>query len=192
MTSESLNYNATRSLEWGTLHHNWGWMLALGIVWVIIGALAIILLFAATLATTLTLGVLFGIGGVVQIVQAFSCRGWRGFGLHLAGGAIALILGALLLVFPLEGVFTLTIFLSAYFIVQGALKIISAFQSRPLRNWGWMLASGVLGIGIGLLIWIGLPGSAAWALGLLVGIELIFTGFAMVMLALSARTPQAT
>lgn len=187
MTNQTLEHRNAALAEWGALRRNWGWLLALGIAWIILGSLAIIVPFAATLALELVLGAIFAVGGVAQIVQAFRCRGWRGFALHLLGGLLALVAGGLLLFFPLQGVLTLTLFLGAFFLIDGGVKIASALRHRPFANWGWLLFSGILGVAVGMLIWLGWPSSAIWALGLLAGIELIFSGWSMVMLALSAR-----
>lgn len=187
MTEQTNHQKTTALVEWEALHRNWGWLLALGIVWIVLGSFAIVMPFAATLALELVLGAIFAVGGIAQVVQAFRCRGWRGFTLHVTGGILAAILGALLLFFPLEGVLTLTLFLGAFFLIEGVIKVLSALQHRTFSNWGWMLFSGLLGIAVGVLIWLGWPSSAIWVLALLVGIELIFSGWSMVMLAISAR-----
>jgi uncharacterized membrane protein HdeD (DUF308 family) len=187
MVEHSMEHSEAESRAWHSLRHNWGWLLALGIVWVAFGTLAIIMPLAAGLAFELILGAIFAAGGVFQIFQAVRCRGSNGALMQGLGGALALILGGLLLVFPLQGLASLTLLLSAFFIVAGGFKIVASLQHRSLRYWGWLLVSGILGVLVGVLIWIGWPSSAAWALGLLAGIELIFGGWSMVMLALAAR-----
>lgn len=169
------------------LSRNWVWMLALGVVWMVLGALAILLPLVAAIAFDIFLGVLFVIGGVTQLLQAVSARGWRGTTLQIVGGALALALGVLLLLFPLEGILTLTVFIAAFFIAEGAVKIALSLQHRDLPNWGWALASGIAGVAVGVLLALGLPGTAFWAVGLLIGAELLLTGWGMISLALSAR-----
>lgn len=187
MTDKALKHGEAYLGGWAALFRNWPWLLGLGVLWICLGTLAIVMPFAATLAFELVLGAIFAAGGIAQLVQAFGCRGWRGFAVHAVAGLLALVLGGLLLFFPMQGIVTLTLFLSAFFLASGVLKIISAIQHRSFGSWGWMLLSGILGLAIGLLILFGLPGTAAWVLGLLVGIELIFSGWSMVMLAISAR-----
>ena len=165
----------------------WGWLLALGILWIILGTLAIIMPFAATLAVEMVFGVVFLIGGVAQLVQAFRSKGWKGFALQVLGGLLALALGVILLFFPLQGVLTLTILLAAFFVAQGIVKIMAALRERPASGWGWLMFSGILGIIVGVIIWAALPEAAIWVLGLLVGIELIFSGWAMVMIAMAGK-----
>ncbi len=169
------------------LHPRWGWLMALGILWVVLGILAFLAPFAASVALTLLLGALFAVGGGVQTIQAFATRGWRGQALHVASGLLSLALGLVLLIFPLSGVLSLTLLLSAFFIVIGAMRAAFAIQHRGTRYWGWMLFSSLLSIVVGGLIWFQWPTSALWAIGVLVGVELIFFGWAMINLALAAR-----
>lgn len=187
MTQQTAHHEHAAFPGWAGLGRHWGWMLSLGILWILLGTLAIIMPFAATLAFTLLLGGLFAVGGAAQIIQAFGCRGWRGFALHLIGGLLALGVGLMFLFYPIQGILTLTLVLGAYFLAEGILKIITAFQHRGVPAWGWVMFSGFVGVAIGLLIWFGWPSTAVWVLGLLVGIEFIFSGWAMVILGLGAR-----
>lgn len=175
------------SEPWDTLRRNWKWFLVLGIVWIVLGSLAIILPHVAALAINLVIGALLAVGGLLQIVQSWRCTGWNGKILHAVIGVLSLIAGAVLILYPLQGVATLTLVLSAFFIAAGAIRTVLAVQSRGATGWGWMLLSGLLALAVGVIIWMAWPGSALWALGLLVGIELIFSGWAMVMFALGVR-----
>lgn len=179
--------NADQTPDLKEIQTAWGWLLALGILWIILGTLAIIMPFAATLALEMVFGVLFVIGGVAQLIQAFRAKGWGGAAFQVLGGLLALALGVILLLFPLQGVLTLTILLAAFFVAQGIVKVVSAFRQQPSSGWGWLLFSGLLGIVVGIIIWAGLPGTAVWVLGLLVGIELIFSGWAMIMIAMAGK-----
>jgi uncharacterized membrane protein HdeD (DUF308 family) len=165
----------------------WRWLLGLGVLWAILGLLALVLPFAAALAVELVVGVVLAVGGIGQLVQAFRSRSWPGFALQALSGALAVLVGGLLVLFPVQGILFLTLILSAFFIASGILKIITALQNRALAQWGWLLVSGILSLIVGALIFLGWPASAVWAIGLLVGIELTFTGIAMIMLALSFR-----
>ena len=114
-------------------------------------------------------------------------RGWRGFLLELLSAVLYLGVGILLLVNPLEGALALTIVLAAFLVVEGIFKIIMAMRVRDHDGWGWLLASGILSVTLGVLIWAQWPASGLWVIGLLVGIQLLFTGWSLVMLALAAR-----
>ncbi len=169
------------------LRPRWGWLMALGILWVVLGILAFFAPFAASVAFTFLLGALFAVGGAAQTIHAFATRGWRGQALHVASGLLSLALGVVLLIFPLSGVLSLTLLLSAFFIVIGAMRAMFAIQHRGTRQWGWMLVSSLLAVAVGGLIWFQWPSSALWAIGVLVGVELIIFGWAMINLALAAR-----
>jgi uncharacterized membrane protein HdeD (DUF308 family) len=170
-----------------TLRRNWGWLLAVGILMVLLGLIAIIVPNIATLAAELLIGWLLLIAGVGQLIHAFRERGWANVVLDIVGGLLYLAAGLVLLFVPVTGVITLTVVLVVLFIVDGVLRSIGAFRVRPDHGWVWLLVSGLLSIVVGVLIWTGLPGSAAWALGLLVGITLLMLGWSNIFLALAAR-----
>jgi uncharacterized membrane protein HdeD (DUF308 family) len=168
----------------------WGWFLALGIALIVVGLAAILWPFPATIATKVVLGWLFLIGGIVMIVHAFSSQGWGGFLWSLLVGVLYLVAGGYLAFFPLTGLLTLAILLAILFVAEGVFETIMAFRIRPHEGWGWMLLSGIAAIAVGFIIAMGLPGTATWALGLLVGINLLFTGWSYVFLAMAGRRVQ--
>jgi uncharacterized membrane protein HdeD (DUF308 family) len=158
------------------------WFIIFGILLIALGVLAIAFPFATTIAAKVFLGWLFLIGGIIQVIHAFSTRGWSEFFLDLLMGILYLVAGGWLAFFPLTGIVTLTIFLAAMFVVQGVIEIAMAFRIRPLDGWGWMLVAGIVALLAGILILFGLPSSATWAIGLLVGINLLMTGWAYLLL----------
>jgi uncharacterized membrane protein HdeD (DUF308 family) len=109
-------------------------------------------------------------------------RGGRNIAATLLLAILTLASGIILLVFPLAGLITLTMFLAAYFIAAGILKVIHALQRRGIPGWGWALVSGLISIALGVLIWSGFPGTALWVLGVIIGIDLIFYGWALIFL----------
>jgi uncharacterized membrane protein HdeD (DUF308 family) len=169
------------------LSRNWGWLLALGILMIILGVFAIAAPQVATIAVPLTLGWILVISGVGEGIHAFMARGWRGFLLELLSAILYLVVGILLLTNPLKGALALTILLAGFLIVEGVFKIVTALRVREHRGWGWLLASGIISVILGLMIWAEWPASGLWVIGLLVGIQLVFTGWALVMLSLAAR-----
>jgi uncharacterized membrane protein HdeD (DUF308 family) len=157
-------------------------LLILGIVFVVLGFLAIVLPGIASFVVTSFVGWLLVIGGVLYGYHAFGMRdGWN-IAATVLLALLTLASGLILLIFPLAGVITLTVFLAAYFIAAGILKAIYAFLHRRSPGWGWALGSGVISIALGLLIASGLPGTALWALGVIFGIDLIFYGWALIFL----------
>jgi uncharacterized membrane protein HdeD (DUF308 family) len=169
------------------MERNWGWLLALGIGLIVLGLLDIAVPMIATLAIGIFLGWLLLIGGVAQILHAFSARGWRGFALHLLGGVVYLLAGGWMIFNPLLGALALTLMLAAFLLIQGIFQIVLALRIRPARGWGWPLASGLVTVLLAVLIYAGWPGSALWVIGLLVGIHLLMSGLSLTMLALAAR-----
>jgi uncharacterized membrane protein HdeD (DUF308 family) len=157
-------------------------LLILGIVFVVLGFLAIILPVVASFVVTSFVGWLLVIGGVLYGYHAFGIRdGWN-IAATLLLSLLTLASGVILLIFPIAGVITLTMFLAAYFIAAGILKAIYALQHRGTPSWGWALVSGVISIALGAIIWSGFPGTALWALGVIIGIDLIFYGWALIFL----------
>lgn len=164
-----------------------GWFVFLGIALIVIGAVAITFPLMTTIAAKIFVGWLFLVGGILQVVHAFSTQKWSEFLLSLLIGALYVIAGAWLAFLPFTGIITLTIFLAATFLLEGVLEIGMAMRIRPKGGWVWMLVSGIIAIGAGVLIVAGLPSTAAWAIGLLVGINLIFSGAGYLFLASAAK-----
>lgn len=163
-----------------------GWFIALGVFLIVVGFLAIIFPLASTIAAKVFLGWLFLIGGVAQIVHAFSTKRWSQFFLNILIGLLYVVAGGWLAFLPLSGIITLTILLSAMFIIEGVFEAMMAFRMRPEQGWGWMMTAGVIAILAGVMIFAQLPSSAIWAIGLLAGINIMSTGFAYLFLALRA------
>ena len=147
------------------LHEHWKLYLAEGIALIVLGIVAILLPPIATLAITIVLGWLFLISGVFGLYTSFMMRQAPGFWWSLISAALGIIVGALLLVQPLQGALSLTLVLIAFFVVEGVASIMFALDhKRELTGqWGWMLFSGLVDLVLAVLILTGLPGSAAWA-----------------------------
>lgn len=169
------------------IQKNWGWFLALGIVFVLAGLAAIAFPLLSTIAAKVALSWIFLAGGVLMILHAFSASGWRGFLLGLLIGILYVVAGGWLAFFPFTGIITLTILLAALFLAEGVLEVIMAFRVRPHEGWFWLLLSGLVAAAVGVMIAMGLPSSATWAIGLLTGINLLMTGASFIALALAGR-----
>jgi uncharacterized membrane protein HdeD (DUF308 family) len=170
------------------LRHHWGWLLALGLVQIVLGTIAICVPIIGTVASAIFVGWLFLAAGVAQVVHSFQGRGAKGFFLHLLSGLLYLAAGGMIVLYPMSGALTLTLFLAAFLLVEGGVRMWLGFHLRPAEGWGWVLVSGVLGVFAGAIIWSQLPSSAIWALGTLVGINFLFSGVSLVSLALRARS----
>jgi uncharacterized membrane protein HdeD (DUF308 family) len=159
----------------------------LGILLIVLGVLAIMFPLVTTIAAKKFLGWLFLIGGIAQVVHAFSTRSWSEFLLDLLVGLLYALVGAWLAFFPLTGILTLTVLLAITFVLQGGAQIGMSFRMRPHSGWFWMLLAGIIAILAGAMIVAGLPSTATWAVGILVGVNLLTSGWAYLILALGAK-----
>jgi len=171
------------------MHEHWLLFVVEGIVLLILGALAIVVPPLATLGVTIFLGWILLISGAVGLAMTFMARGAPGFWWSLVSGILGVVAGLVLLLFPVSGAVSLTLVLIAFFIVEGVASIMYAIEhKRQLSGrWGWMLASGVVDLILAAIILAGLPGTALWALGVLVGINMVFGGTSLIGLGLAAR-----
>jgi uncharacterized membrane protein HdeD (DUF308 family) len=171
------------------IHEHWKLFLVEGIILIILGMAAILVPPIATLAFELVIGWLFLFSGIVGLITTFWMRNAPGFWWSLLSAVVAIAAGIVLLRWPLSGTLSLTFVLIAFFVIEGIVTIMYAIDHRGQLSgrWGWMLASGVVDLILAGIIFAGLPGTAAWALGLLVGINMVFGGTAMIGMALAAK-----
>jgi len=170
-----------------------GWFIFLALLLIIAGAAAIAFPVLSTFAVEIWTAIAFAIAGIAQTIHAFAARSWGGFFWGLLVGLLYLAAGVVLWLNPIAGVVTLTVFLAVVLVVDGVFRSILAFQIRPRTGWFWLLLGGIVGIVLGAMIWQQLPSSALSVLGLLLGINLVFSGFTFLMLTLSGpKTVTAT
>jgi len=174
-------------LPMSAMRHRWGWFLALGIAFIVLGTIALYNTFVATLASVFTIGVLLLIGGAAQIAHAFGVQSWSGFFWWLLAGIIYALGGLYAIFDPLPTAIILTLLLASALIVGGVLRIIVALRERPRRYWGLVLATGAVSLLAGVVIAIGWPISGLWVIGLFLAIDLIFQGWALIAVALGLR-----
>jgi uncharacterized membrane protein HdeD (DUF308 family) len=171
------------------MHAHWKFFLAEGIVMLVLGLVAIAVPEIASLTIAILIGWLFFVGGIFRTLSVLRHRGMPGFAWSLLTAVLAIVLGLVLLLRPIAGVLTLTIALVAFFVVEGVTAILLAIEHRRhLPSWGWVLLSGLVDLLLAFLIWDGWPSSAGWAIGLLVGINMVFVGLSLIMTAIAART----
>ncbi len=171
------------------LHEHWVLYLVEGVVLVVLGLTAVVIPPFATLAVTILLGWLFLVSGVMGLLTTFWMRHAPGYWWSLISAALGVLVGGMLLAQPATGAFSLTLVLIGFFIIEGVVSIMFALDhKRELTGrWGWMLASGIIDLVLSVMILAGLPSTAAWAIGLLVGINMVFGGSALIGMALHAR-----
>jgi uncharacterized membrane protein HdeD (DUF308 family) len=171
------------------VREHWKAFLFEGILLVILGLAAIIVPPLASLAVTIFLGWLFLISGIAGLVLTFWARQLPGFWWSLISALLAIAAGFVLLTRPVQGTLTLTIVVGVYFVAEGVATIMYALEHRRelSQRWSWLLVAGLMDIIIAAIIIAGLPGSAVWAIGLLVGINLLFGGATLIGVALAAH-----
>jgi uncharacterized membrane protein HdeD (DUF308 family) len=168
---------------------HWKAFLFEGILLAVLGLAAMIVPPLASLAVTIFLGWMFLISGIGGLIVTFWARNMPGFWWSLISAALAVLAGIILLARPVQGILTLTIVVGAYFLAEGVATIMYALEHRRelSERWSWLLFGALMDIVIAVLIISGLPGSAEWAIGLLVGINLLFGGATLIGMALAAR-----
>ncbi|WP_129113088.1 HdeD family acid-resistance protein [Halegenticoccus tardaugens] len=186
--SETTESNAVEMSVENSARESWRYLLGAGILIGLLGLLAIAFPFVTGIALSVLLGAALVVGGVVHFAHAFSGRGWKGATVQVILAVVYVGVGIALIANPVVGLFTLTILLAAFFLADGLIEIYEGFRLRPEANWGWMLLSGVTSLALAGLIWIGFPADAAWAVGLLFGVNLLMTGLAMTFVAMGGRS----
>jgi uncharacterized membrane protein HdeD (DUF308 family) len=174
--------------ELQTLQKHWVWFLALGIVMTALGMFAIGSACIATVTVTVTwlFGFLLLGGGIAEIVSSFSAGRWGGTLLHLLIGVLYVMVGLMIIEQPENSAIQLTLIIAIFLMISGVFRIVAALSERFV-GWGWVLLNGGVTLLLGMLIWKQWPLSGLWVIGLFVGIDLIFNGWAWIMLSLGLR-----
>ena len=163
--------------------HHWGWFLAFGIVLMALGIAAIARAVSATVASMVVFGWLLIFGSVFEFVAAFMVGNWSGFFLHLLLAILFAIVGIMMLTRPIISAETWTLVMSIFFLIGGLYQLIYALWTH-MSGWGWHVLNGVITTILGILLAVGWPGTGFWVIGLFIGIELVFYGWAWIMLAI--------
>lgn len=166
---------------------NWGWILAFGVASVILGTLAILSPFIATLAGVITLGAILITYGIVEFVQAVSGKIPNHKLLNIALGILTFAAGLMLIFNPLAGALSLTLFVATFLILMGVFKIVFAF-ARHYEHWVWILINGITSVILGVLIYYQWPVSGLWIIGLFIGIDLIMNGWTLIVFSWRLKT----
>lgn len=164
-----------------------GWVVGLGVLTILLGMFAIGSPLIIGIAIQYLVGASLLIGGIFQILHAFQGGGRRKPVMAFLSGLLAVICGGVMFSQPMTGLSVLTLILIGYFVADGLVKIVYAFNHKPEPGWGWLLVSGIITLLLGLFIWRDWPLSGAWAIGVLFGINLIFDGWAMIFTGSAVR-----
>jgi uncharacterized membrane protein HdeD (DUF308 family) len=181
------NADAARGSIAPALQKRWGWMLTSGIVQLIGGLVAIAAPAVASLVAAGFFSAILLVSAAFNIIHAFKVRKWTGFALHLLGGLLYAAAGIIVLIYPFGGLATLMLVLGVLFIVDGAVRSMLAAALRPRDGWGWFLAAGIMSIGLGVMLLTMWPAGALWIVGMLLGINLLFSGILTTIFAVQCR-----
>ena len=164
-----------------------GWSIALSVLLILAGFFALLIPFLSGIGITLFIGWLLIISGITHLVFAFKTHTTGGVLWELLLGAVYLFTGVYLIMHPLAGLLTLTLFLACYLFFEGIFEIVQYFQIRPRHGAGWLLFDAIVTLILAVMIWRAWPASSVWVIGTIIGISMIFSGFSRLMLSLAAK-----
>lgn len=179
--------NARHGLGYSRITGKWGWFVALGVVSILAGFIALGDVVAFTLISVIFIGAALLVSGVFQIIHAFATKTWSQFGLNIALGLLYIIGGLLIMQEPVEGSFIITLMLLVTLVIGGIMRVVIAFRHRELKFWWLMALGGAASAAIGVLLFSALPWSGLWVLGTLIGVELLIQGVTWLQFGLALR-----
>jgi uncharacterized membrane protein HdeD (DUF308 family) len=175
------------SKELAPLHAKWGWIVALGIVYLVAGIIALGSVFAATVASVFVVGIMMLIAGVAEVINAFQVKSWGRFIFWLLLGALYIVAGFVAFENPLLTAVWLTLFLGAALVASGIVRIFLGFNMKAGSPWIWVVVSGLITLLLGLIILAHWPLSSVYALGIFLGVDLVFAGASWIGLGMGLR-----
>lgn len=181
------NQNPIVALSEAELRAHWKSIMFEGVLFLILGLIALIVPAAFSIGFELVVGWLFLIGGGVQLYRSIQSNMAPGFWMMVLSALISMIFGVLLVFHPLQGLVALTAIIAAFFMVEGVLKIVFGFAVREFASWGWVVLSGVCSLFISLIVFTGFPFTASWFIGTLIGVYLILNGLSFIMVSSQAH-----
>jgi uncharacterized membrane protein HdeD (DUF308 family) len=187
MTITSSAQASRARIELAPLRSKWGWILALGIVYVIVGFIALGSIVTATAASVFIVGIMMVIAGVAEVINAFQIKTWGKFVLWLILGALYILAGFMTIQNPLLAAAFLTLLLGGTLAISGIMRVILAFSMKEGTTWIWPVLSGAVTLLLGIIILYRWPVSSLYVLGLFLGIDLVIAGASWISVSLSLR-----
>lgn len=169
------------------LKTRWGWIVALGVIFLVGGIIALGSVVAATVASVFVIGVMMALAGIAEIIHGFQMRSWGRFFLWIITGALYLVAGIIAFADPLLASLVLTLLLGIGLLLAGIVRGLLAIRFRWAPGWGWVLASGIVTVLVGLVIIAGWPTSSLYVLGIVLGVDLVFAGVGWIAAGLALR-----
>lgn len=183
MSKNNQNFDAIPD----NLKRNWGWLLALGMLFVILGGIGFSMAVGLTLISMIFFGVLLVIAGVSQLVDVFRCKQWKPAFWHALIAVLYVIAGSIVIYDPVLASLLFTMLLAGVLIVIGLSRFMMALSLKDSAGWGWLLFAGLMAIILGVLILIQWPVSGLWVIGLLIAIQMMVDGWSYIFIALAMR-----
>jgi uncharacterized membrane protein HdeD (DUF308 family) len=178
----------TASLETlAPLRAKWGWIVALGIVYLVAGLIALGSVMAATAATVFVVGIMMIIAGVFEVINAFQVKTWGRFIFWLLLGVLYIVAGFVAIDSPFLTALWLTLLLGAALVASGIVRVFLGFNMRHGSPWMWVVASGIITLLLGVIILAHWPNSALYTLGIILGVDLVFAGAGWIGLGMGLR-----
>jgi uncharacterized membrane protein HdeD (DUF308 family) len=187
MTFTSSAQASRARIELAPLRSKWGWILALGIVYVIVGFIALGSIVTATAASVFIVGIMMVIAGVAEVINAFQIKTWGKFVLWLILGALYILAGFMTIQNPLLTAAFLTLLLGGTLAISGIMRVILAFSMKEGTTWIWPVLSGAVTLLLGIIILYRWPVSSIYVLGLFLGIDLVIAGASWISVSLGLR-----
>ncbi len=171
----------------GNISRKWGWIMAGGLLMVILGIVGLSMEFTMTIVSVVYFGIMMLIGGAMILISAFQAEGWKSKLLHVLIGLLYMVTGVVMIMEPAGSAVWFTLFIAAYLFVVGIMRIITSIQMRGVSGWGWTLLAGISGVVLGVMLYYEWPYSGLWAIGLFVSIDLLMQGISLITIAWAAK-----
>ena len=177
--------------EIGPLRAKWGWIVALGVVYVVAGVIALGSVMSATVATVFVVGIMMVIAGVAEVIHAFQIKTWGRFLFWLALGILYIVAGFVAFENPLLTAVWLTFILGVALVASGVMRMFLGFNMKEGTPWVWVVVSGAITLLLGLIILAHWPISSLWTLGIFLGVDLVFAGASWIGLGMGLKQAAA-
>lgn len=169
------------------LKSSWAWLLGFGVLFLVFGFIGLGMTFGLTMVSVVFFGVMLVVAGILQVVEVFKDRQWKGALWHALIAVLYLVGGGLIIYDPILASAVITAVLAGILIAVGCSRILMALMIRGAKGWGWLLAAGVATLILGVMILSHWPVSGLWFIGLFIAIEMIINGWSFILLAFAAR-----
>lgn len=181
------NFNQTMVQVPDSLRRHTGWLLGLGVLFIVLGAIALGMLVSVTLASIVIIGALLIVAGISQFIDCFQSKGWKAAIWHILIAILYIWAGALIIHDPILASTLITAMLAWLFIAIGLIRFMMAFTLKQSPGWFWLILAGLAAIAMGVIILSSWPVSGLWVIGLLIAVELLVAGWSYVFFAFALR-----